>query len=87
MQFKIILYSLLLIALPPAIRWIAVRVEKCIMHFWPAYCPEVHLLGMPLPAGMKMIISNPRQRWLRRALAFAFIVAFVVVLYWAGAFD
>lgn len=87
MQFKIILYSLMLIVLPPAIRWIAVRVERCIMRIWPGYCPEVHLLGMPLPAGMKMIIASRRQRWLRRGLAVLFIAAFGAVLYWAGAFD
>lgn len=74
-------------ALPPVIRWIAVRVERCILHFYPDYCPEVHLLGMPLPIGMKMIISNPRQRWIRRGIAFVFIAAFVAVLYWTGAFD
>lgn len=69
------------------IRWLAVKTERIILHFYPSYCPELHLLGMPLPFGMKMIISNPRQRWARRLLAFAFIVAFVAVLYWAGAFD
>lgn len=86
-SLKMIMIFACFMILAPAIRWLAVRVEKFIMHFYPHYCPEVHLLGMPLPPGMKMIITDSKQRWLRRALAIAFIVAFVVVLYWVGAFD